>query len=75
MASFAVNLAHLLQRPDAVFPETTNCYCYESTFLKNLAEVEDLEPKADCATKVTKGNSLMISAIISIPFLCFYTHL
>ncbi len=51
MASFAVNLGLLIQKPKALFPLQTKGN-YETTFLKELVSVSDLEGKADNCNKV-----------------------
>ncbi|KAF2364372.1 Glycosyl transferase family 43 [Trinorchestia longiramus] len=52
MAGFAVNLKLLLDNPSAGFSLDSRIGYMESDFLSQLVSIEQLEPKAECCTKV-----------------------
>lgn len=54
MAGFAVNLTLLLQHPEAGFSLSVPRGYQESKLLKDLVTVDELEPKANNCTKVSK---------------------
>ncbi|KOC61719.1 Galactosylgalactosylxylosylprotein 3-beta-glucuronosyltransferase I [Habropoda laboriosa] len=52
MAGFAINLRLLLENPDAVFSYDVQGGYQESEILKQIVSRDELEPLADCCTKV-----------------------
>ncbi|XP_018017994.1 galactosylgalactosylxylosylprotein 3-beta-glucuronosyltransferase I [Hyalella azteca] len=52
MAGFAVNLRLLLDNPDASFSLESEIGFMETDFLSRIVTKEELEPKAECCTKV-----------------------
>lgn len=61
MAGFAVNLRLILSKPQAYFKLRGVKGGYqESSLLKELVTLSDLEPKAANCTKVRKGGSLHV---------------
>lgn len=52
MAGFAVSLKLVLANPDACFDGAAPMGFLESSFLKGLVTMDELEPKADNCSKV-----------------------
>lgn len=52
MAGFAVSLKLVLANPDACFDREAPIGFLESSFLKGLVTMDELEPKADNCSKV-----------------------
>ena len=52
MAGFAVSLKLVLANPDACFDGEAPMGFLESSFLKGLVTMDELEPKADNCSKV-----------------------
>ena len=51
-AGFAINVARLLERPDAKFRFEVPSGNLESDFLSRVTTVQELEPRADMCSKV-----------------------
>lgn len=63
MAGFAINLQFLISKPQAEFSFNVERGFQETTLLSQLVGLEELEPRADNCTKVSKFSTSMHKVI------------